>query len=448
MNLDTVFFIAVLFLFILVGVFKNRKVTSEESYLFAKRQCGFWGLSCTLIMTELNTSTLLAFSGLGYVAGRRALFLPFVFLIGLLFYGLTVAKKYKALNATSVTSLFRIRYGKPFAKLASVFLGIAMLGFTATYVKSITLIFSPAFPTWNLWFLSGYLILLILSMMLRGGLVSIIRTDILSFLLVCTIFPCFLFFGKGAGSVHAIPNFPEVLPSRFLISLIVLTMFTYILAPWYGQKIFSAKSKQTAFSAVIFAAVLVFILYGVAVLATAHLKGKGLLLASPESALPTLINMYFPAGLRGVAYASLFMISATTLAGVWSAMSSMFIADFSHQSQSYKQGLWLTLACAAASYLLGNTLVDRILDKLILANIPVAALSFALLAGFYWKKASSTGAILSTIVGLAWGLFTYLHFGEQGLYTWHWAIWGIPLIFASGILGSLIKQSKPLESIT
>ena len=96
MNLDTVFFIAVLFLFILVGVFKNRKVTSEESYLFAKRQCGFWGLSCTLIMTELNTSTLLAFSGLGYVAGRRALFLPFVFLIGLLFYGLTVAKKYKA----------------------------------------------------------------------------------------------------------------------------------------------------------------------------------------------------------------------------------------------------------------------------------------------------------------------------------------------------------------
>ena len=442
MSPDAGVFIAILVLFAIIGIAKNRKIQSEESYLFAERKCGLFGLTCTLIMTELNTATLLAFAGLGYVVGLRALFLPLIFLIGLVFYGLSVAKKYKELNASSVTALLRERYGKPFAQLASIFLIGSMMGFTATYVKSVTLIFSPVFPTWNAWILSGYLVLIILIMTLRGGLIAIIRTDMTSFLLICLIFPLFLFYTKRDAGVSEIQNIPDLLPYRFIISLVILTMFTYILAPWYGQKIFSAKSKRVAFSAVILAAIFVFIFYGIGVLSTAYLKASGTIISSPDMAIPAIINLYFPVGLKGVAYATLFMISGTTLAGVWSAMSSMVITDFGRSSKNYKQGLLLTLLFAAISYVLGNTLVDKILDKLILANIPVAALSFALLAGFYWKKASTTGAILSSIVGFSWGLFSFLYFGEEGLYTWHWVLWGIPLIFGSGILGSLLSPAS------
>ena len=55
--------------------------------------------------------------------------------------------------------------------------------------------------------------------------------------------------------------------------------------------------------------------------------------------------------------------------------------------------------------------------------------------------ASTTGAILISIVGFSWGLFSFLYFGEEGLYTWQWALWGIPLIFGSGVLGSLLKPA-------
>ncbi len=442
MSPDAGAFISILVLFAIIGIAKNRKIQSEESYLFAERKCGLFGLTCTLIMTELNTATLLAFAGLGYVVGLRALFLPLIFLIGLVFYGLSVAKKYKELNASSVTALLRERYGKPFAQLASIFLIGSMMGFTATYVKSVTLIFSPVFPMWNRWILSGSLVLIILLMTLRGGLIAIIRTDITSFLLICLIFPLFLFYTKQGAGVSEIQSLPDLLPYRFIISLVILTMFTYILAPWYGQKMFSAKSKRVAFSAVILAAIFVFTFYGIGVLSTAYLKASGIVISSPDMAIPAIINLYFPAGFKGIAYATLFMISGTTLAGVWSAMSSMVITDFGRSSINYRQGLLLTLLFAAISYVLGNTLVDKILDKLILANIPVAALSFALLAGFYWKKASTTGAILSSIVGFSWGLFSFLYFGEEGLYTWYWALWGIPLIFGSGILGSFLSPSK------
>ena len=82
-------------------------------------------------------------------------------------------------------------------------------------------------------------------MTLRGGLVAIIRTDVISFLLVCLIFPLFLIFTKNHAS-NPLPDLPHLLPTRFVISLIILTMFTYILAPWYGQKIFSAKAVNMA----------------------------------------------------------------------------------------------------------------------------------------------------------------------------------------------------------
>ena len=77
---------------------------------------------------------------------------------------------------------------------------------------------------------------------------------------------------------------------------------------------------------------------------------------------------------------------------------------------------------------------------MILANIPVAALSFALLAGFYWPGATAAGAWASVTVGIVWGVGAFLLVGEAGGYTWTWAMYGIPLIFATGILVSLMDR--------
>ncbi len=102
-----------------------------------------------------------------------------------------------------------------------------------------------------------------------------------------------------------------------------------------------------------------------------------------------------------------------------------------------------TIAVAVLSWLGANLLVDDILNRLILANIPIAALSFSLLAGFYWPRANAVGAWISIAVGVSWGVGCYLYFGEAGGYTWYWAIYGIPLIFGSGVLGSLLSARRP-----
>lgn len=446
--IDIIAFAALISLLVGVGLYRSKRIHSESSYLFAERKTSGMALTATLVMTEFNSATLISFSSLGYGAGFWALTLPFIFLIGLLFYGLTVAKKWKAFDGFSVAGFFTQRYGKDIGSCASILLLLAMLGFSATYIKSLTLLFQPLFSTLNPWLISGCFFAVILCMCLRGGLVAIIRTDILSFVLTLLFFPLLAFFMWKASSLPPL-TYPlefsgrEILPLRFVFSLTVLTMFTYILAPWYGQKIFAAQSTKTAYWSVISAAILIFLLYGSAILATAFFRYRGFPCSSWEMALPQLMDTCLPAGMRGLAYALLFATSATTLTGVWSAMSAMCVGDFlkAHPSGNCRRGILMTLGFATTSYLLANTLVDKVFDKLILANIPVAALAFGLLAGFYWKKASRIGVLCSISMGIASGCGAYWLFGEQGGYTWYWAVYGVPATFITGIVVSILRPS-------
>jgi Na+/proline symporter len=446
--------------FALLAWMGSRRARGENEFLVADRSLGLFPLVATLVMTEFNTSTLLAFSAAGYSAGPMALALPFVFLVGLTFYTLTVARAWKRFDRLSVAELFAVRYSPALGRLVSMMLLLAMTGFSATYVKSLTLLAQPLLPGVPFVLLSAVLTAVVLLVVLPGGLVSVVRSDVVSFVIALVVLPVLLAIGIAAsaplgGLAAAFPadqrvfnpvaqwNHPA-LPFRFVSTLVVLTCFTYIAAPWYGQKIFAARNERTAFAAVAWAAVLVFVLYGVMVLAAAHFRVVSPALADPQSAVPSMVAVWLPAGLRGVGFGVLFAAALTTLAGVWTAMAAMAAADFGwREGRHVAQQRWAVLGFAAASWIGGAFLVDDILDRLILANIPVAALAFALLAGFHWPRANAAGAWASVIVGFAWGVGAFVIVGEAGGYTWPWAMYGIPLIFATGIVVSLLTPPGP-----
>jgi solute:Na+ symporter, SSS family len=439
-----------LILLILSGLFIasgfRARFKNEASYLVAERKTGFFALTSTLVMTELNTATLLSFASIGYLSGLWGLIMPFIFLIGLIFYALTVAKKWKAFNALSVAAFFSKRYGRDLGRFVSATLLVAMSCFSATYIKSLVVLFQPLFPFLSQWQLSAALVVLILLIAVRGGLIAIIQTDVISFLITVLFFPLMACFAWKAHSSSlsevtwsgVVESGSKAVTPTFVLSLIVLTMFTYILAPWYGQKIVSAKSEKTAYLSVLTAAGIIFGLYGLVIFPASLLKLSGVALSNPEYALPHILHTILPGGLRGLGYVILFAASATTLTGVWNAMTAMAIGDFSGRSapQNSRRTALLTAGFAAISFLLSYLFVDKIFSKLILANIPIAALSFALLGGFYWRKSSRIGAYCSIVVGLAWGIFAYFWWGEEGEYTWYWAMAGIPLTFLAGIIGS------------
>jgi len=432
-----------------------RRTTSSSAFTVASRDLGLWPLVATLVMTEFNTSTLMAFAAAGYTSGPMALALPSVFLVGLTFYTVTVARAWKEFDGLSVAELFTARYSLAVGRTASVLLLLAMIGFTSTYVKSLALLVAPFAPAaLPLPLLALGLTLVVVAAVLPGGLLSVVRADMVGFVATVILLPLLLWFGHDASTARGglATVFSEtqrsfdpvaqwrdpVLPLRFVVSLMVLTCFTYIAAPWYGQKIFAARSTRVAVRAVAISATLVFLLYATVVLAAAFLRVDQPTLADPQLAVPTMILRWLPNGVRGLGLAVLFGAALTTLAGVWSAMATMLATDFGFDTlRTVRAQRGLLLLLAGTSWLGATVLVDRILDRLILANIPIAALSFALLAGFHWPRVTTAAAWASMGVGVAWGIGCFVVIGEAGGYTWPWAMYGIPLTFLTGIVVTL-----------
>ncbi len=455
--LDVISFVAVL---LLLGGLAFRPTRDANMFAVAGRSVRLFPLVATLVMTELNTSTLLAFSAVGYRVGARAILLSGVFLVGLAWYAVSVSRRWKEYNGTSVAGWFSARYGANFGRFVAVLLLLAMWGFSATYLKSLTMILSHATGLdgcdWC-WIvaIAGSGLLLSLS----GGLASIVRLDVWSFVLTCLLLPGLLAigysrsltpgrgFGDIAGSdarwiVAAGWSDPQ-LPLWFVLSLALLTCLTYICSPWYGQKVFAAVDERTACLAMALTAIIVFALYAAAQAASALYFLEQPDLKDAQFAVPGLIVAWLPPGIRGAAFATLSLISLTSLAGVWSAMTSMIAASFENRSlEDVRQQRRLMSGIAVLTALGAIWLVDDILSRLILANIPIAALSFALLGGFYWSGASRIGAYCSVVAGIGWGTGCYLWYGDAGGYTWYWAVGTVPVVFVAGWMGSTHKPDE------
>lgn len=451
--LDWVVFCSVFVISFAVSMYGSSAVQDEKMYLVNNGQTRFFPLVATLVMTEFNPSTLLSFAALGYLVGYWALWMPFIFLVGISFYALTVAAEWKKFDGMSVAAFFKERYTPFLATFASVCLLVSMLGFCATYLKSMSLVFQPLFPGFSLEMISFICCGLVVIGTIRGGLLSIIQVDIVSFLLTVLFFPlCFFFVLQKVPSfsiqdvlrVYPLEQVSSQLPFSFVVSLVVLCMFTYPLAPWYGQKMFAARTPKIAKQAALCSSVLVFILYSLAALSCALLRIYGVGVADAEQALPALFSQLVPSGLAGLGFALFFSAGMTTLAGVWSAMTTMCIADFLDLEEpgSTTRSVVITLVIACSSWSLAVNVVDGIFDHLILSNIPVFAMSFALLAGFYMPKADTLSATVSTIVGLVWGVFSYLYWGVEGGYTWYWVMWGVPLVFGSGYFVAIRSNAR------
>lgn len=355
---------------------------------------------------------------------------------------MVVAKKWKEFNGTSVTDFFFAKYGKGIGIISTVFLLMSMAGFSATYLKSITILISQSINDSNNWIVSAYLSLITLVLVIRKGLSSIVKMDRISFIIVMISLPIILYCTSDLPNQETEISIENILDNKFIISLFPLTMFSYILAPWYGQRIFAAKNKRVAITSVLVSSIVVFILYSFGIFMSYTLAIKGIVLSDPQNAIPFAIRNSISDNLVIYAYILMFLISSTTLTGIWNSMTNIVMElNNKKTTDSY---ISTNLGCALVTYILANYLVDNILNKMILANIPVIALSFALLSGFYTNSPSRVGAYVSIFTGLLFGIGSYIIWGDEGVYTYYWAFLGIPAIFISGYIATIISKSHSI----
>ncbi|WP_245806502.1 hypothetical protein [Francisella halioticida] len=77
-------------------------------------------------------------------------------------------------------------------------------------------------------------------------------------------------------------------------------------------------------------------------------------------------------------------------------MASVIFAHSSYTKTASSNKV-LVFCIAILSYLIATFFIDHILDKMLLFNISIAALSFSLVYGFYGKSKNFIGAILYNV---------------------------------------------------
>jgi SSS family solute:Na+ symporter len=222
------------------------------------------------------------------------------------------------------------------------------------------------------------------------------------------------FFDMWLPASH--PNFPW---TGILFGAPILGVWYWCTDQFIVQRVLSAPSEDQARRGTIFGGFLkvlplfIFVVPGMVAYA---LSEKGALdLAEPDQALPTLIGVLLPAGLRGLVVAGLLAALMSSLSSVFNSCSTLITWDIYrklHPKASERQ--LVHVGQIATMVLVGFGLLWIPLMKYISAQLyvylqsvqayispPIAAV---FLVGIAWKRVNARGAMASLVAGFVLGM--------------------------------------------
>ena len=411
---------------IMVSIGTLKKMKSYQDYNLAGRNTGLFAMTGTLVAAEFNTATLIGGASVAFLFGTVGLwYTSLIFIVVFLVYAFTVSKKYRRLNISTIPQYFDKRFKNEKGSEVIRFLSaIITLFYTwlapASYLAGLTVIGSVLLGVNPLVF-SVVLVLICLLLSITGGLMTAIGIDVVAFILILIGIPAILLIGYNAAGGFG--NLSQVFEPK-LLSLAPVwdtnvnfatamtwglqITFLYIAAPWYGQRIFSAKNESVAYKAMLLNTFFIVALYGMVVLATMLSKVVFPNLNYPEQALPLLINNYANPFLQGFLLVTLLMVGISTMIAVWNSAVSIVVNDIVSRYWAKDKGdkymirisrLFLLLI-ALSTLALGIMFIGNIQHSLLFLSTFTGMVAIPILMSLYWKKYNSVGAIATMTVGL------------------------------------------------
>lgn len=427
--IDLAVFTAYLLGIVGFGIYKSLGVRTLSDFLVANRSLGFWVLAGTLVMTEFNPSTMVWMSGLGYLGGPSSTILAGIFIVGLGLYTVLVAKRWKRLNVTSLAELFELRYSRSLRLTASLMILFALSLFSVGYLKATSVIFAAAMgvdESTVAFLICGS----VLMVTLFGGLTSVAWTDLFSFCITVVMIPLlFALAWSGSGGWGALNSAyanaaaggadEGLLSTRLVITIYMIIAWVYLLAPWYAQRMFAAKTEAVAFRAMFFSTLLVTLLYWMVIM-----TGSFYFVVNPgfsdeggaDAVLGLAINHWLPMGLKGLFLATVFAICQTTMSSIWNTHAAMATEDIYHgifRRRASERERFMAAKVITAVLAVFTVLALLVFDATVreinfVGNIFFASLFFAGIGGFFWRRIGPLAAWTSIILANSSGLFLYL----------------------------------------
>ncbi|MFH1744296.1 MAG: sodium:solute symporter family protein [bacterium] len=464
-TLDGMIVVAYLVGVFLAGVVVNRYVHNVADYMVGGRGAGTALNIATYLGTGLGLVTLMYGSMDSFNKGFSYVMISLITVPVGIFVGATgfVVHRLRTYNLVTIPEFFERRFDKKtrvIAGMTCALSGILNMGLFpkmgATFITYSTGLAATGHAEMVNW-VTSLLILLVLIYTVMGGMVSVIVTDFIQFIILAIgmgigVFICLTHVDLGwtrmittlsetRGEMAFNPFHPDSYGWLFMIWMLVSAMAGAACWGPEASRALTSKDARTTQRTFLFAApslsirAIVPAIWAVAALCffsqfpdlSAHffpdgLSGKAI---NADQAMPLFIGKVVPVGLLGVLVAGLMAAFMSTHDSYFLCWSSVLVRDvigpLKGRPLSDKEQIRITrivITCIAMFLLVWGIwyeLPDSVWTYMaVTGNIYVCGCATILIGGMYWRRASTAGAIAA----LAGGLVSILGVFLDTLQNW------------------------------
>ena len=428
---------------IAIGLWAAKRVKNTADFVVTGRKLPLAMIVTTTFATWFGAETVLGIPARFVGGGLDALVEdPFGAGLCLVLVGLFFAGKLYKFNLLTISDYYRERFGRWVEVGCSLMIILSYLGWVSAQVTALGLVFnvlSAGAISVPLGMVLGTLT--ILAYTLFGGMWSVAVTDFLQMIvLVLGLILLVVFAGNLAGGADKVlvlakskdmfrflpeASFKEVM---FFVAAGITMMFGSIPQQDIFQRVMSAKDVKAATRGPVIGGLcyIAFAFLPMFLVASAMIimpeQTAGLLKDDPQKVLPTLVLEHMPFAMQVMFFGALLSAIMSTASATLLAPSVTFVENIWRQfvpRQADKQELLsmrVTVlifslgVCVYAISLSGTSIYDQVAGAY---QVTLVGAFVPLLAGLYWKRATTQGAVFSIVLGVVtWVLFLATPAGE------------------------------------
>ncbi len=453
---------------IVIGLWAAKRVKTTADFAIAGRHLPLVMIVTTTFATWFGSETVLGIPAKFVQGGLNGVVEdPFGAGTCLILVGLFFASKLYKMTLLTISDYYRERYGRAVEVVCSLIIILSYLGWVSAQVTALGLVFnllSDGVISVPMGMVLGTAS--ILAYTLFGGMWSVAVTDFIQMIILVVGLSVIAVFASdlagGSDKVLALaaskdlfkflpePSFKQI---AFFIAAAMTMMLGSIPQQDVFQRVMSAKNVGAATKGpviggvcyILFAFVPMFLV--VSALIIMPETAAALIQDDPQKVIPTLVMTKMPFAMQVIFFGALLSALKSTASATLLAPSVTFVENIWRQFYprvSDRQELmtmriavllFSACVCAYAIASQGTPIYDMVSGAY---QITLVGAFVPLLAGLYWSRATTQGAVFSIVLGvLTWLLFMLTPAGE----AFPAQLAGFLMAALGMVLGSLGPQS-------
>ena len=427
--------------FSIYGIYQSRFNKSSEDYFLGGRNLPWPVAMLSIVATETSVLTFISVPGLAYRDDWFFLQLAIGYIIGRVIVSLFLLPQYFKSGVNSIYEIIGHKFGPEIQKVASgVFLitrvladGVRFLA-TAVVVQVIT--------GWSLTLAVLVIGAVTLIYTLSGGIKTVVWVDSIQFILylfggVASIFILLNYIDQslfeaistlsGQGKLAIFNWKGDLLREPYLLISAVLggallSFSSHGVDYMMVQRVLGTKDLNSAKKAMIGSGIIVFIQFGVFLLAGSliFVLMGGVELERDREFTSFIVN-YLPIGLKGVLLAGVLSAAMSTLSSSINSLASSTVTDWLGGNQSIQKSQIISLIWGLV--LIGIALLfDESDSAIVIVGLQIASFTYGGLLGlFLLSKINRKFHPISLITGLIASFLIVFYLNQIGI-AWTWFI--------------------------